>query len=365
MARPKKETLSEAVSKELKSKFNLSNFKNKKGLEGQVKFKEPKWIPFSPALQEAISIPGIPMGHITTVRGKSDTGKTTTAVELAVSAQKMNILPVIIITEMKHSWTYWKKMGFQIEDVKDKEGNVIDHEGFFIYRDRSSLSCIEDVAAFMVDMLDEQDKGNLPYDLLFIWDSVGSIPCEMSIKQGKNNPMWNAGAIATQFGNFINQKVILSRKEHNPYTNTFLIVNKTGVAPADGPMAKPKMTNKGGDTFYFDSSIVITFGNIMNSGTSRIRAVKDGKKVEYALRTKVAVSKNHITGLATAGTIVSTAYGFIGDSPSEISKYKKAHSSDWVDILGKGATEDEEDSREWDEKPSVGDYFIDNDEEGI
>ena len=50
----------------------------------------------------------------------------------------------------------------------------------------------------------------------------------MSIDQGKNNPMWNAGAIATQFGNFVNQKIVLSRKEDQKYTNTFLIINKTG-----------------------------------------------------------------------------------------------------------------------------------------
>ena len=46
---------------------------------------------------------------------------------------------------------------------------------------------IEDVAAFILDLLDEQKKGNLPYDLLFLWDSIGSIPCELSIRSNKNN----------------------------------------------------------------------------------------------------------------------------------------------------------------------------------
>jgi hypothetical protein len=53
-----------------------------------------------------------------------------------------------------------------------------------------------------------------------------------SIEQGKNNPMWNAGAIATQFGNFINQQIVMSRKESSKYTNTLFVVNKVGVAPA-------------------------------------------------------------------------------------------------------------------------------------
>jgi hypothetical protein len=350
-----KDSLMEAVSKELKSNFDLNKFKEKKSLGGNVKFKEQAWIPFSPAMQDALSIPGIAMGHINIVRGASNTGKTTTSIEAAVSAQKMGILPVLIITEMKHSWDHWRTMGFEMNEILDKEGNVVDYDGFFIYKDRGKLSSIEDVADFMVDLLDEQAKGNLPYDLLFLWDSVGSIACRMSIDQGRNNPMWNAGAIATQFGNFINQRIILSRKEESKYTNTFLIINKTGVAPAEGPMARPRMTNKGGNTFYYDASLCITFGNITNSGTSKIKATKDKKDVEFALRTKVSCDKNHVNGITTKNTVISTVHGFIADDPKEVNKYKKDHSHEWADILGKGEYKTVEDNSEWDEKADISD----------
>ena len=348
-------SLMEAVSKELKSKFDLNKFKEKKLLSGNVKFKEQSWIPFSQAMQDALSIPGIPAGHISIIRGGSNTGKTTTAIETVVSAQKMGILPVLIITEMKHSWEHWKTMGFEMNEIKDDKGEVVDYDGFFIYKDRGKLSSIEDVADFIIDLLDEQSKGNLPYDLLFMWDSVGSIACRMSIEQGKNNPMWNAGAIATQFGNFINQRIVLSRKEENKYTNSFLIVNKTGVAPAEGPMARPRMTNKGGNTFYYDASLCITFGNITNSGTSKIKATKDKKDVEFALRTKVACDKNHVNGITTKNTVVSTVHGFIKDDSNAINKYKKEHSHEWSDILGKGEYKTVEDNSEWDEKTDISD----------
>ena len=350
-----KSSLMEAVSKELKSKFDLNKFKEKKLLSGNVKFKEQSWIPFSQAMQDALSIPGIPAGHISIIRGGSNTGKTTTAIETVVSAQKMGILPVLIITEMKHSWEHWKTMGFEMNEIKDDKGEIVDYDGFFIYKDRGKLSSIEDVADFIIDLLDEQSKGNLPYDLLFMWDSVGSIACRMSIEQGKNNPMWNAGAIATQFGNFINQRIVLSRKEENKYTNSFLIVNKTGVAPAEGPMARPRMTNKGGNTFYYDASLCITFGNITNSGTSKIKATKDKKDVEFALRTKVACDKNHVNGITTKNTVVSTVHGFIKDDSNAINKYKKEHSHEWSDILGKGEYKTVEDNSEWDEKTDISD----------
>ena len=150
-----KKSLTDAVSKEIQSKFDLDKYKTSKGLEGNIKFKELEWIPFGKALQDVLSIPGAPKGFISITRGRSDTGKTTTAIELAVSAQKMGILPVIIITEMKHSWDYWKKMGFKMEEVLDEEGEVIDYKGFFIYRDRSTINSIEDVSSFMLDILDD------------------------------------------------------------------------------------------------------------------------------------------------------------------------------------------------------------------
>ena len=352
MPRPKKsESLTEAISTEIKSNFNLEKFKEKKLLNGTVKFKEQKWIPFSKALQDSISVAGAPVGHITLLRGHSNTGKTTALLELAISAQKMGILPVFIITEMKWSWEHARTMGFQLNDVVDETtGEVVDHDGFFIYKDRSSLGTIEDVAEFIADLLDEQKKGNLPYDLCFFWDSIGSIPCKMSVEANKNNPMWNAGAMSQQFGNFINQRFPLSRKENAPFTNSMVAINKIWVAPAENIMAQPKMKMKNGETMFLDASIVITFGNITNSGTSKLKATKNAKEVEFAVRTKVSVDKNHVTGLQTKNTVVATVHGFIGDDTKDINEYKKQHAHEWVHILGSidglGLTEDKS---EWEE----------------
>ena len=196
-----KKSLSAAVSAEIKSKFDLNSFKEKKGLKQNVKFKDQEWIPLSKAFQDVTSVPGIPMGHIVLLRGHSDTGKTTALLEAAVAAQKRQILPVFIITEMKWSWDHAKMMGMEVNEVVDKEtGEVVDYDGNFIYVDRETIHSIEDVAVFILDLIDEQKRGNLPYDLLFLWDSIGSVPCEMSIKSNKNNNEWNAGAMSTQFG---------------------------------------------------------------------------------------------------------------------------------------------------------------------
>ncbi len=272
-------------------------------------------------------------------------------IEAAVSAQKMGVLPVFIVTEMKWNWEHAIQMSLQVNEIIDEStGEILNYEGNFIYVDRETLHTIEDVAAFVLDLLDEQKKGNLPYDLLFLWDSIGSIPCEMSVKSNKNNNEWNAGAMSQQFGNFINQRFPLSRKESSPYTNTMVAINKIWIAPAENIFAQPKMKMKNGETMFLDASIVLTFGNITNSGTSKLKATKDGREVEFAVRTKVSVDKNHVTGLQTKNTVVATVHGFIKDDNKDINDYKKQHAHEWVHILGSldgiGLTEDKS---EWEE----------------
>ena len=335
MAKNKAKSLSEAVSAEVRDSFDLNKFKNKKGLDKNVKFKDQEWIPLSKAFQDVTSIPGIPMGHIVILRGHSDTGKTTALIEAAVSAQKRKILPVFIITEMKWNWEHATQMGLDIDIKRDPETDeILDYNGNFIYVDRETLHTIEDVAAFILDLIDEQKRGNLPYDLLFLWDSIGSVPCELSVRSNKNNNEWNAGAMSTQFGNSVNQRITLSRKESSTYTNTLVCINKVWTAKAESPMGKPKLMNKGGFAMWFDSTFVVTFGNISNAGTSKIKAIKEGKQVEFAKRVNLQIDKNHINGMTTRGKIIMTPHGFINDDEKELKDYKNAHAEEWSTILG-------------------------------
>lgn len=340
MAKSNKTGLNDLVAAAVKNQnpldFNLDNFKKGKNLSTtSVKFKDQTWISLSKAFQDTLQIPGIPMGHITLLRGHSDTGKTTAMLEAAIECQKQGILPVFIITEMKWSWEHAKEMGLVFEEVADPDtGEIVDYKGFFIYIDREKLNCIEDVSAFIMDILNEQKRGNLPYNLCFFWDSVGSIPCRMSVEKSTNNNEWNAGAMSQQFGNFVNQKIVMSRKESSPYTNTFVAVNKVWVAKPETIMSQPKLKNKGGDTMFFDSSLVITFGNVTGSGTSKLKATKGGKEIEFAKRTKISCDKNHVTGVTGVGRVIVTVHGFISEEKKELEDYKKKYSHQWLKVLG-------------------------------
>ena len=78
MAKTSKASLNESISSAVKGTFNLDNFKQAKNLSStSIKMKNQEWIPLSPAFQNCLSVPGVPIGHITLLRGHSDTGKTT------------------------------------------------------------------------------------------------------------------------------------------------------------------------------------------------------------------------------------------------------------------------------------------------
>jgi RecA/RadA recombinase len=332
------ENLKTAASKAVKKKnsfsFNLDDYKKGRNILHSARFKPQEWLPLSPAFNNSIGLPGVPLGHITIIRGHSDTGKTTAMVEAAIATQQAGKLPVFIITEMKWSWEHAIQMGFQADIVPDLETGEVTYSGNFIYVDRSNLNCIEDIAAFITSLFDDQKKGKLPYDLVFLWDSAGSIPSQQSLDSGKNNAMWNAAAMATQFGNYVNQMFTMTRKPESKFTNTFIVVNKIRVEyPIGNPNEKPKMRNKAGDAMYWDASLVVTFGNITNSGTSKIEAIKNGLKVTFAKRTKISVDKNHMTDATSTTKIIMTPYGFIEDTPKSIDSYKKARRNEWLNIL--------------------------------
>ena len=142
--------------------------------------------------------------------------------------------------------------------------------------------------------------------------------------------------MSTQFGNNVNQRIVLSRKESSPYTNTLVCINKVWTAKAESPMGKPKLMNKGGFAMWFDSTFVVTFGNISNAGTSKIKAIKDGKQVEFAKRVNLQIDKNHINGVTTRGRIVMTPHGFILDNDKSLKEYKDDMKDEWKKILGGG-----------------------------
>jgi RecA/RadA recombinase len=302
----------------------------KKKFSKEAEYKPDRFLDLGDAFLDATGIPGPAVGHLNMFLGHSDTGKTTALVKAAVDAQKKGILPVFIITEQKWSWDHAQLMGFNKED------------DFYLFN--SDFEYIEQITDYINEVLDAQEKGEIPHDILFVWDSVGSVPCKMTY-EGKGGAQHNARILSDKIGQGLNQRISGSRRTDKPYTNTLIIVNQPWVELPDNPFGQPKIKAKGGEAIWLNSTLVFLFGNQKGAGTTKISITKDKRKVKIATRTKISIMKNHVNGLGYEdGRILVTAHDFMkGRDDSEEKKsielYKSQHGDYISNMLGVNVTD--------------------------
>lgn len=324
-----------------KKSFNLNDFKQKNSINGINKEKELTWVPLSESFHEALNLPGFPRGYNTLFRGYSNTGKSTAIYEGVAGAQKIGDLPIIIETEGNWNWEHAKNIGVKFNEVIDEEtGEIIDYEGDFIlfrgddlvnrygkydYSASKEVSkvlrdepVIEDVQRLIDEFLEYQREGDLPRNLVFFWDSIGSLNCFKSVMSKSSNNQWNAGAMETAFKAILNHKIPSSRLEGKPYINTFCAVQKIWLDNEN-----KVIKHKGGEAAFYASRLIIHFGGILTHGTSRLKATALGRDYQFGIEAKVNCVKNQINGMEKQGKIASTPHGYW--DPNKIDEYKKKY----------------------------------------
>jgi len=332
-------------------KFKLTN------KLGNVKDKDLEWIVLPSAFYDAVKIPGIPKGFFSMVRGLSNTGKSTIKLCLIAECQRMGILPVIYETEGNFPWDHARMCGVEFADVTedfvDEETGetvkkVVDHKGFFLYYDQQILfeqygkmdykegkelskpnrkiAVLEDIAYSINDLLDRQgpdtENGEIDCEMCFIWDSVGSLPSYKSVQSKTGNNMFDAAAIKQSFNTIVSNRIPISRKENNPYTNTFFVVNKVWIDSMQ--MGQPQMKNSGGEGLGYAVRLQIEMGGIVSVGAAPLKATASGKEYFFGIQTKIKIKKNHVNDITYEGKICSVPHGLW--NPEKLEAYKKQNS---------------------------------------
>ena len=354
-----------------KKKFDINSFKESMGLNVtktnmvvSAADKPQDFIVMPEAFVEATKLPGIPMGVTTIIHGHSNTGKSLLKNCLIASAQRQGILPIIIETENNFSFPFAISCGVDAEPVYGDveveetdmetgeittrtENRIINYTGNFIYYDseillekygnfdyaqgkrvstRRTVPVIEDVAMCVKEYLDKQDAGELPVPLLFVWDSVGSIPSFASLMSSRSNSMWDAKALQESFNILLNNRIPCSKKISSPYTNTFVAVNKIWLDSMSAPMAAPSVQLKGGNALLYASRLTILLGGQIKAATQKLTATSKGEKYTYGLKTKIKVVKNQLDSpynLTYEGTFCCVPDGMV--SENKLDEYKKEH----------------------------------------
>jgi len=302
----------------LSKKFGkLQDYKSKINFK-DVKYKPQEWINMSPAFKEVTKLPGIPTGHVIMNYGKSDTGKSTMALEAAANAQKQGILPVFIITENKFSFERGETMGINFDEC-------IVHNG---------VATIEEGCKYMKEILDAQESGDLPYDVLFIWDSIGGTPSEKELGKKEDGEsgggmMVTARVLREEITRYLGPRINATRNESYAFTSTVIFVNQAYTAPPKMPGGPPSLEPYGGDGIIYVATLVFRTGGIMGR-SSKVTATKNKEELSFALKTDLVVFKNHITNVSTSkGKILCTDHGFILDNKESIDAYKKEYADGW------------------------------------
>lgn len=298
----------------MSKKFNLEAYK--KTIEiADTPLKKDQFVILDECLQSILGLPGIPLGHITQVYGPSDSGKTSLMFHTAAQAQRQNILPILIVTENKVDWGRAKDMGF-------------DSEGFCIRNEECEF--LEDVFRFIDKICSDVASGELPYDVIIFFDSVGNTLSKDEVEVQKDGTyekkatMMKAAKVISENMRVLSKKVNDTRKISYPKSVGLFIVNQSYTQPPAFPGGKPSQVPYGGSAIWYRSSLVIR-----TKKAKKLTAKKDGMELGFGIVGKVGVDKNHISNTTNAGEFIITSDSIFPNEPKAIKDYKDSHKESW------------------------------------
>lgn len=372
MAQPQKKApiKKKATINDLKAKMGFGVTVDKGNIHGASNADKPMdWIIMPKPFQDAIKLPGFPVGYVSTICGHSNTGKSTLVNHAIVAAQRQGIIPVIYDTENNFDFKYAIDMGMDatpvygdvdVEVVDPETGElkivtenrIIEYEGPFFYFNNAILSdrygnidyqtgktaakkrtsaVIEDMVYSINEFLEYQANGDIEQGFLFIWDSVGSIGGLKSYNSKVGNNMFDAGTISAAFQDIMDNKIPSSRKVSAKYSNSMILINKVWLDGTSNPIAPPSLEMKGGKSITYRSRLIILLGGQLKASIKRLSAVSKGLTYNYGIQTKIKVLKNQLPApfnVTYEGDFICTDIGIIGTSKEEQEDYRKNHVGD-------------------------------------
>lgn len=372
MAQPQKKApiKKKATVNDLKAKMGFGVTVDKGKIQGASNADKPMdWLLMPKAFQDAIKLPGFPIGYVSTICGHSNTGKSTLVNHAIVAAQRQGIIPVIYDTENNFDFKYAIDMGMdatpvygevEVEVINEETGEItittenriVEYEGPFFYFNNAILSdrygnidyqsgktlqkkrtsaVIEDMVYSINEFLEYQANGDIEQGFLFIWDSVGSIGGLKSYNSKVGNNMFDAGTISAAFQDIMDNKIPSSRKVSASCTNSMILINKVWLDGTSNPMAPPSLEMKGGKSITYRSRLILLLGGQLKASIKRLSAVSKGLTYNYGIQTKIKVLKNQLPApfnVTYEGEFICTDIGIIGTNKEDQDAYRKNHVGD-------------------------------------
>lgn len=225
------------------------------------------WVTMPFPWKDLTGVRGVPFGHITTIQGKPDSGKTTIAMHAMIEAQLQGYTVVLIDTEYKFNFKRFRDMGGSVSEL-------------IVFRAQTLESGFDAIDNSLIEFR-KIDK-NKP--VLYVWDSVGMTPTDNEL----NNP---AGKVSVSEGARVIKRNIrrMVAKIHSTKTGIIFINH---IYSNINAMFGASTKGYGGDGPAYASVLVLE--------VQKIKAIKSkagGKTHTKAVVSAVKCTKNHLSSV--------------------------------------------------------------------
>lgn len=216
-------------------------------------------------------IKGLPYGRIVQISGRSDSGKTSTAMLFMVAAQRANNLVIIWDVEKKFSSKRFSKMGG-------------DPDSLVAIRSKT----IQNGANEISQIIKNAKSMNPKVKILVVWDSIGAT-MNSAEDDDDDGDMSKQPGVAARENSWAIKKInnLIERyrdQETGKETISVLCINQVYAN-----IGSVGYKEKGGDAIYYLSSIIIQLQR-----KSDLNRVKNKQKIKFGIVTRAKVKKNHL-----------------------------------------------------------------------
>lgn len=272
-----------------------------------------KWLEMPQAFQDAVRLPGLPIGNITHVYGKPDTGKTTLLMQAISQAQKQGIFPILILTEHKFDFT-------RLPKFMDADPNAL----LVLHADNIEQAysfmekIIKDLTAGKIVIEDESGKDveidMTAQDCFIFLDSIGNAmsESELNYEVEEHDKSMGKGAKALKT---LTKRINLKLSKIRQRCGVLLLNQSYQSMPSYGPSVE---TPTGGDGVPYSCVLNLRFRR-----KGDLKMSLKGKDTIIGLETLIEVKKNHISHGKGIGSVYTVASGMIPPTKEDLDAFKK------------------------------------------
>ena len=148
--------------------------------------------------------------------------------------------------------------------------------------------------------------------------------------------MFDANSLSTAFTNILNSRIPSSRRISEPYTNTFVCVNKIWNDSMNAMGGAASIELKGGKSFYYSARLILHLGGVSKPATKKLNAVAKGQTYNFGNVSKMRVTKNQLPtpyNISYEGDFACVHNGLC--SVNDIEEYKKTHMKRLMEMVSK------------------------------